>query len=399
MIAARFFACCAAFARRSARSTLPLSSQADDHDLHAGHVRRGRIGAVRRARDEADVAMALAAALVPRPDDEQSRVLALRARVGLHRHGRVTGALDEHLLETRRSARGSPPPAPAGANGCRLRELGPGDRDHLARGVELHGARAERDHGAVERDVLVGEAAQVAQHLGLGVVAVEDRVREERARCARAPPGCLPPAASRSAGAKRRRRAGEDRPQSDATSSRVVVSSNERPSVASSTRRRFTPRLRAARRRWRRSSAPVFTVRVSKKALAGTSKPSFASPAASDRREAVHAARDALEALRAVVDRVHRGHHGEQHLRRADVGGRLLAADVLLARLQREAVGGIALRVDRHADEAPRHAALELVLRREVARVRAAVAHRARRSAAPSPPPRRRPIRPAARAP
>ena len=57
--------------------------------------------------------------------------------------------------------------------------------------------------------------------------------------------------------------------------------------------------------------------------------------------------------VRAVVDGVHARHHGEQHLRGADVGGRLLTADVLLAGLQREAVGRGAVGVDRHADEAP----------------------------------------------
>ena len=53
----------------------------------------------------------------------------------------------------------------------------------------------------------------------------------------------------------------------------------------------------------------------------------------------------------AVVDGVHDGHDGEQHLRGADVGGRLLAADVLLAGLQREPVGRAALGVDRDADQ------------------------------------------------
>ena len=55
-----------------------------------------------------------------------------------------------------------------------------------------------------------------------------------------------------------------------------------------------------------------------------------------DRREPVDAPGDQLEPLAAVVDGVHRGHHGQQHLRRADVRRGLLAADVLLARLQRE---------------------------------------------------------------
>src|SRR3546814_3857844 len=37
---------------------------------------------------------------------------------------------------------------------------------------------AERDHRAVEGDVLGLQAAQVAQHLGLGVIAIEHRMRE-----------------------------------------------------------------------------------------------------------------------------------------------------------------------------------------------------------------------------
>ena len=46
-------------------------------------------------------------------------------------------------------------------------ELGPSDRDHLRRRVELHGARAQADHGRVERQVLVLQALEVSQHLGL----------------------------------------------------------------------------------------------------------------------------------------------------------------------------------------------------------------------------------------
>src|SRR5262249_26776978 len=75
-----------------------------------------------------------------------------------------------------------------------------------------------------------------------------------------------------------------------------------------------------------------------------------------DRGKAMDAPRDAIEPLRTVVNGIHGRHDREEHLRRADVRGRLLAPDVLLARLEREAISGRALRVDRHADEAPRHA-------------------------------------------
>ena len=47
----------------------------------------------------------------------------------------------------------------------------------------------------------------------------------------------------------------------------------------------------------------------------------------------------ALQPFGAVIDRVHRGDDRQQHLRGADVGGRLFAADMLLAGLQRQPIG------------------------------------------------------------
>ena len=90
----------------------------------------------------------------------------------------------------------------------------------------------------------------------------------------------------------------------------------------------------------------------------------------------MNARRDRREPLRPVPDRVHAGDHREQHLRRADVARRLLAADVLLARLQRHAQRRLAVRVARHADDAAGQLPLELVLRREKRGVRTAVAER-----------------------
>ena len=95
-----------------------------------------------------------------------------------------------------------------------------------------------------------------------------------------------------------------------------------------------------------------------------------------DRRLAMHAPGDAHQALGAVVDGVHRSHHRQQHLRGADVGGRLLAADVLLAGLQGEAVGRLAGRVHRHADQPARHRALECIAAGHEAGMRAAEAER-----------------------
>ncbi len=90
----------------------------------------------------------------------------------------------------------------------------------------------------------------------------------------------------------------------------------------------------------------------------------------------MHALGDRPEAARAVEHGVHRRDDGQQHLRRADVGRRLLAPDVLLARLKREAVGRIAPGIDRDADETPRQRPLVGFARCQICGVGPAEAHR-----------------------
>ena len=61
-----------------------------------------------------------------------------------------------------------------------LSELRPGDGQHLGRGVELHRAGAEWNHGAIEREVAIGEAAHVTRHLTFRPVHVKDRMGQIR---------------------------------------------------------------------------------------------------------------------------------------------------------------------------------------------------------------------------
>src|SRR6266540_6642715 len=93
-------------------------------------------------------------------------------------------------------------------------------------------------------------------------------------------------------------------------------------------------------------------------------------------RVRVHPPGDAAQPLRAVIHRVHRGNHGEEYLRGADVARRLLAPDVLLAGLQGHAQRRAPGAVLRNTDDAAREMALELVARREESGMRAAVAQR-----------------------
>ena len=143
-------ACSATFARRSSRSTSPLARHA---------TTTTRIPA--SAADAALVPCALdgirqtsrsgcAALGVIRLDRQQAGVLALRTRVRLQRHRVVAG--DRRSASVSRSAISL-----RSARRVRRRrermlagELRPGDRLHLGGRVELHRARSERDHAAVQ---------------------------------------------------------------------------------------------------------------------------------------------------------------------------------------------------------------------------------------------------------
>ena len=133
-----------------------------------------------------DVAVGVAVGAVVAADRQQPGELALRAGVGLDRDPVVAGDLGQPALEV-----GDQPAVAGGVLGRRERvqvgEAGQAHRLHLGGRVELHRARAERDHAAVERVVAGREPAQVAQHLGLAVVLVEHRVGEVVGACAAGP--------------------------------------------------------------------------------------------------------------------------------------------------------------------------------------------------------------------
>ena len=160
-----------------------IAVASDHYHLHARHLRGCRVGAVRRCRDQADVAMRVTARSVIRADDQQARVFALRAGIRLQRHGRVAGTRDEHGFELRDHL------AIAACLSVRrervnVRKFRPRDRNHLRGRVELHGARAQRNHRAIQRQVFIGQAAQIAQHFVFRVVAIEYRMGQIRG-CAR----------------------------------------------------------------------------------------------------------------------------------------------------------------------------------------------------------------------
>ena len=111
-------------------------------------------------------------------DCQQASELPLGAGVRLKGDRVVPGDIDEPGLELRDELK----VAPSLIKRCKrvdAGELGPGDGLHLGGRVQLHRARPERDHRAVEGDIAIGKPAQVPQHRSLAVVVVEHRVREK----------------------------------------------------------------------------------------------------------------------------------------------------------------------------------------------------------------------------
>ena len=164
--------------------------------------------------------------------------------------------------------------------------------------------------------------------------------------------------------------------RSAARSPGSVVSSRATPTEPSAYGRRLIPFARARSTIARPFSGDVRTRSVSKNGAVPASRPSRRRPSCRTRARACTRRAIARRPSGPVVDRVHRGHDREQHLRGADVARGLVAADVLLAGLERQAVGRPALGVLRDADEPPGQVPLVLVLRGEEGGVRPAVAHR-----------------------
>ena len=151
----------------------------DDH-RHASHLGTGRVGAMGRRWNQADVAMTLAVGVKPGLDDQQPSVFTLRACVGLQADAGITGCLAQPVAQLPVEF-GITAQLILGRKRMDICKLWPSDGNHLAGRIELHGAAAQRNHAAVQCQVLVAKHADIAQHPGFGMVRVKDRMRQEGA--------------------------------------------------------------------------------------------------------------------------------------------------------------------------------------------------------------------------
>ncbi len=318
-----------------------------DHG-HAAHLRGCRIGAVRGFRDQTNIAMGVAARTVVRANREQAGVFALRAGIRLQAHRVVAGAFDQHrfqfvdqlLVAQRLIGR---------CKRMQMAEFRPRHRNHLGGGVEFHRAAAERDHRPIHRQIFVGQRAHVAQQFVLAVMRIEHRMGQECAgaqQCVRQRVVRVHVQAVDVAGVGAEQCGdGDDVAacggfvETDAEAARVDTAQID---------------LFGTGARMHGFGIDAGDVQRVEELLADMHA-FFAQGACEDRGQTMRTTGDANQTFGAVIHRVHARHHRQQHLCGADVRGGFLATDVLLAGLQRQAVGGLAFGIDRNADQAPRH--------------------------------------------
>ena len=219
-----------------------------------------------------------------------------------------------------------------------VREPGPRDGNHLGGRVELHRARTERNHGPVEREVLVGERTDVTQELGLRAIEPEHGLREKTGAALQ----CFGNAVRRA----RVRRGTAERFEHRLhviIGDRFVYGQCER--IGAEHAKVVTGRIR------RRVDSGRLRARAHDERVEETLRRHVEPmpPQARDEgaRFTMHGGCDRVEPVTAVIDRIEARDDGRENLRRADVARRLLAPDVLFACLQREAIRAPAFGIDR----------------------------------------------------
>ena len=322
------------------------------HHRHARHLRAGRVGAVGRRWNQTDVAVALAFVFMEGLDHQQAGVFTLRSGVGLQADPGIPGGLAQPVAQLLVQL-GITLQLVLRCEGMDVGKLRPGDRNHLAGGVELHGATAQWNHAAVQRQVFVAEHADITQHAGFGVVGVEDRVGQEGCAAAQLFRNQWLHAFFKVAQARHRlARLDEEGPEHLQVIPRGGFIQRHAQVILQAISQ-VGPRLSCAVH-YRISSVTCLDGDRIKGTAVGDFIAHLLHAARKNRGVARHALCDALEALGTVVDGKHAGQHGWQHLRGTNVGGGFFAANVLLAGLQRQPVGRVAMGVDADADQAAR---------------------------------------------
>eukprot|EP00906_Rhabdomonas_costata_P034222 RCo048178 len=325
--------------------------------LHGSHHCRGWVGPVRADRDEAHVALCVTPGAVVCHDAPQPVVLPLSPGVALHAAGLEPRDRAESLLKL-----GDELAVACGLvrghEGVQAAELLPRDRQDRRGPGELHRAASQGDHCRVQPQVPALQAVQVPLHLHFAVVAVENGVSEVRGGAAegsqdvslrglcrvlrrlRGHSHCA--AASHGDLTGRLCSGGLQEVAHIVLAGRLIQGNGHR--VLRKLAQVVPPR--EAPRNVLVGGDPLkLDLNGVKEDLAHHRVAASPQTLRKCLSKSVDLSGNALEALRPVVHRVHRGHVGQQGLGGADIAGGLLPLDVLLSGLQSHTEGRVALSV------------------------------------------------------
>ena len=325
-------------------------------NLQTSQSSRCRVGAVSRQRNQDGIALVVTVSLVEGTDSAQTSVLTGRTRVRLQRDSIVTGNSNQPLAQILNQL------VPALSLILRdqrvdVRELRPGDGLHLSGRVQLHSARTQRNHGAVKCQILVSEVTQVAHHLGLGTVLVENRVLHvvigtqqlsgQIVLCI-----CLTQSAAQSLNQALEQLLTVRLTHGNTDA--VLVEAADVHASFQSLRNQLVGTASSLHHDGVEESIVSDTVARSLQRGSNTSGIS------------VQAVRDSAQTLRTVVHRVSTSNNRQQSLSSTNIGSSLLTANVLLTSLQGQAVGRLAGRVLRDTHQTARHGALHALVNSHV---------------------------------
>ena len=258
--------------------------------------------------------------------------------------------------------------------------LRPAQRQHLSGSVELHGAGAQRNHSAVQRQILDFQHLHVTHHLGLGVILAEDLMLHERALTGQFGRDVQVGNTAFAVADVRGERLASSGGQHFEDVVDIVVGDGFVEGDGETTlavvaevdffRQSHFLHVLAGKTFGRFEAKGVEVVFV---ILFETVFCSFGSQNASQNID-LHGF--VLQTICTVPHAVEACHDGGQSAGGADVGGCALAFDVLLAGLQGHTHGAVALCIDGDTDDTAGHLAQELLAASVEASGRATIAHR-----------------------
>ena len=338
------------------------------HHGEAGHGGGGGVGAVGGVGDEADVAVPLPLGHLVAVDGEQACIFAGSAAVGLQGDAVETGDSGEPLLELLEHGAHALALVHRG-KGMQGGDLRPGDGHHDGGAVGLHGAGAERNHGFVQRQVLGLQAVDVAHHLGFGVEGVEALLGAEGAGAGE---GGIPHGLGRHVLA-----AGLLHAQGLAEGLHIAAGGGLVKGDGDGIGIHQADVVASLQGGGRHVGSLAGGLHLHGVEEVGSTQgvTGLGGGGGETGGQLVGGEGHVLQPLGALVHGVEGAEQGGEHLGGADVGGSLLAADVLLAGLQGQAVGGLAVLIHREADEAAGQLALQRIGAGHVGGGGATVAH------------------------